>query len=280
MVQYLRDESYMSFRRAVRGGMSYEDYQTLKGDRLIPVEDTQVKGFMKYILTYDVRWINLVSLDVLSLCLLKGSYSRELDDYLTLNGSVTINRVYGGSIEVRDTIDSIGGLKNLINQLRVNKGQGDIITLLKYKFILHHLEDLHIESESEMFALESLVKDIKRLYVKTLAREGRPDEVQQYTQLVDGLSQKLIQVQDVLDKKEELARYIESKRYDCQKCPLNTGDIITYTEQGIIYTSQIKHKGNKHVIQTEIKEGKHRILIDSEFCRHCGRHVDEEVIRK
>lgn len=270
----------MSFRRAVRGGMSYEDYQTLKGDSLIPVEVTQVKGFMRYILTYDVRWINLVTLDVLSLCLLQGSYSRELDDYLTLNGNVTINRVYGGSIVVRDTLDSLGGLKNLIYRLDINKGQGDIITLLKYNFISHHLGALHIESEGEMFELDSLVKDIKRLYLKTLAQEGQPDEVQQYTQIVGGLSQKIIQVQDILDKKEELARYIEGKRYDCKRCPLNMGDVITYTEQGLIYTCQIKHKGNKHVIETEIKEGKNRIVMDSEFCRHCGRHVDEEVIRK
>lgn len=163
MVEYMRDGSYMAFRKAVSAGMGYEDYLTISGETILPVGINQVRGFMKYILSQDVRWVNLVDVDVLVLSLLQGDYSRELDEYLTTNSGFTINRVYTSEVEVREGIGTLHGIYNFIYKLREFKDQGDICKVLTYKFLMQHMGRIRIVSEQDMFMLDEIVKGVDRL---------------------------------------------------------------------------------------------------------------------
>lgn len=275
MVNYIRDGSYMSFRKAVSAGMGYEDYLTISGETILPVGINQVRGFMKYILTQDVRWMNLVTVDVLVLCLLQGDYSRELDEYLTTNSGVTINRVYTSEVEVREGIDTLHGIYNLIYKLWEFKNQGDICTVLTYKFLMHHMGRIRLVSDKDMFMLDEIVKGLDRLLKGTLTDGAYTEEVQQYKKVMGELNNEILRIQGKIDRGKELAGYIRDKKLECNYCPTTMGEEITYLEQGVQYINRLKYTGSKNVIHTIISMGTKRVEMDSEFCRHCGRHVDE-----
>ena len=275
MVKYIRDGSYMAFRKAVSAGMGYEDYLTISGETILPVGIKQVRGFMKYILPQDVRWMNLVTVDVLVLCLLQGEYSRELDEYLTTNSGFTINRVYTSEVEVREGIGTLHGIYNLINKLREFKNQGDIYKVLTYKFLMHHMGHIRIVSEQDMFMLDEIVKGLDRLLLGSLTDGEYTEEVEQYKKIMGELNNEILRIQAKIDRGKELAKYIKYKKLECNYCPTTTGDEITYIEQGVQYINRIKYMGSKKVLHTVISQGTKRVEMDSEFCRHCGRHVDE-----
>lgn len=275
MVKYIRDGSYMAFRKAVSAGMGYEDYLTISGETILPVGINQVRGFMKYILSQDVRWVNLVDVDLLVLCLLQGDYSRELDEYLTTNREVTINRVYTWNVEVREGIGTLHGIYNLIYKLREFKNQGDIRKVLSYKFLIHHMGSIRIVSEQDMFNLDAIVKEVERLLLRSLMRGEYTEEVQQYKKVEEKLNNEILRIQGKIDRGKELAGYIKDKKLECNYCPTTMGEEITYLEQGIQYINRLKYTDSKKVLHTVISLGTNRVEMDSEFCRHCGRHVDE-----
>ena len=277
MVKYIRDGSYMSFRKAVSAGMGYEDYLTISGETMLPVGINQVRGFMKYILSQDVRWVNLVDVDVLVLSLLQGEYSRELDEYLTANSGFTFNRVYSSEVVVREGIGTLHGIYNFIYKLREFKNQGDIGKVLTYKFIRHHMGRIRIASEKDMFNLYEIVKGVDRLLKGSLTDGSYTEEVEQYKKIMGELNNEILRIQGKIDREKELAGYIMDKKLECNYCPTTTGEEISYLEQGVQYINCLKYTGSKNVIHTVISQGTKRFEMDSEFCRHCGRHVDEEM---
>lgn len=277
MVKYIRDGGYMAFRKAVSAGMGYEDYLTISGETILPVGINQVRGFMKYILSKDVRWVNLVDVDVLVLCLLQGDYSRELDDYLTTNSGFTFNRVYTSEVVVRDGIGTLHGINNFLYKLREFKNQGDIGKMITYKFLMHHMGRIRIASEKDMFLFHGIVKGIDRLLMGSLTDGEYTEEVEQYKKIKGELNNEILRIQEKIDREKELAGYIMDKKLECNYCPTTTGEEISYLEQGVQYINCLKYTGSKKVLHTIISLGTKRVEMDSEFCRHCGRHVDEDM---
>ena len=276
MIKYMRESNYMNFRKAVQEGMTVDDYKGVYGEELLPITLSHVVGLHKYILTKDVEWVKLLPIRVIIKYLITQPYNKELDEYFINTPDFKLLQDGAMSIYYQFNLATLRGMSIFVSNLREFDTVGNYHNLIQYKFIPYHMGNLMVEALTGASTLE-YVRNMVYKYIYKNRKDGEYEDANNYflsqVERVDGLINNIKGAVLAWDVNKER---IEDAKVNCDYCAFHNHSVITKTEGGLTYQYERVTQNSQDVIQTKIITSVGtEVVLHSEFCSHCGRHISD-----
>lgn len=280
MIKYMRESNYMNFRTAVRSGMTYDAYVGIFGEKGIPVSMSSVRGLHLYILAQDVRWVRLITLRTLVKYMATQPYNKELDEYLTQTDDY--NFLQSVTISAYTTIKmaSVRGLALFVSTLRAVCAVEDSNSVYMYKFIYHHLNTMVAKNENEANTLVYVINMLYKYCFKGECNHEYSDRYALYQEAQAHVEEQRENLMNLREQWEEMDNQNLDRQDTCDMCDFNQNNPTQELVDSMIHRyTKVEQEDGTHKIETFITNrftgGGAGIQLVGDFCRHCGRNVND-----